>query len=78
MRPDTQATRIFVHLERFRYNLYSEVGDLAQHSALGEEARFPRVDEGEVEIRLPRSTSIWGIREVQQEVHDLQDRYINR
>ena len=73
VRPDTQTTRIFVHLTMFLYNFNSqEVGDLTQHSALGKEARFPRVDKGEVEIRLPRSTSIWGIREVQQEVHDLQ------
>ena len=44
---------------------------LAQHCALGEEARFPGVDKGEVEVRLPGTSSIRGVREIQQVVHDL-------
>ena len=45
--------------------------NLTQHCALGKKAWFSGVNEGEIEVRLPGTSSVWGIREIQQVVHHL-------
>ena len=45
--------------------------NLTQHCALGKKAWFSGVNKGEIEVRLPGTSSVWGIREIQQVVHHL-------
>ena len=49
---------------------------LPQHCALSKKAWFPGINEGEVEVWLPGASSIRGIREIQQEIHDLLHHYV--